>query len=64
MLVGYQKLGVPTINDQEKQNRYPQTGRAKIANETPRLHSDSYEARSTGRLDRILTHTRLARQDA
>jgi hypothetical protein len=29
----------------------------------PRLRSDSYEARSTGRLDRILTRTRHARWD-
>jgi hypothetical protein len=28
---------------------------------TPRLRSDSYEARSTGRLDHVLTRTRLAR---
>jgi hypothetical protein len=39
-------------------------GRAEITNETPRLRSDSYEARSTGRLDHVLTRTRLARQDA
>jgi hypothetical protein len=39
-------------------------GRAKIANETPRLRSDSYEARSTGRLDYVLTRTRHARPDA
>jgi hypothetical protein len=31
---------------------------------TPRPRSDSYEARSTGRLDHVLTHTRLARRDA
>jgi hypothetical protein len=29
---------------------------------TPRLRSDSYEAPSTGRLDRVPTRTRLARQ--
>jgi hypothetical protein len=35
-----------------------------MANETPRLRSDSYEARSTGRLNYVLTHTRYARRDA
>jgi hypothetical protein len=40
------------------------TGRAETANETPRPRSDSYEARSTGRLDHVPTRTRLARQDA
>jgi hypothetical protein len=35
-----------------------------MANETPRLFSDSYEARSTGRLDYVLTRTRHARRDA
>jgi hypothetical protein len=39
-------------------------GRAKTANGTPRPRSDSYEARSTGRLDHVPTRTRLARQDA
>jgi hypothetical protein len=47
-----------------KTKRYSQTRRAKIANETPRLRSDSYEARSTERLDYVLTRTRHARQDA
>jgi hypothetical protein len=40
------------------------TGRAETANETPRPRSDSYEARSMGRLDHIPTCTRLVRQDA
>jgi hypothetical protein len=47
-----------------KTKRYPQTRRAKIADETPRLRSDSYEACSTGRLDYILTRTRHAQRDA
>jgi hypothetical protein len=37
---------------------------AKIANETPRPHFDSYEARSTGHLDHVLICTRHARRDA
>jgi hypothetical protein len=45
-----------------KTKRYPQTRRAKTANETPRPHFDLYEARSMGRLDHVLTHMRLARQ--
>jgi hypothetical protein len=40
------------------------TGQAETANETPRPRSDSYEARSTGRLDHVPTHTRLARRDS
>jgi hypothetical protein len=40
------------------------TGLAETANETPRPHPDSYEARLMGRLDHVLTCTRLARQDA
>jgi hypothetical protein len=51
--------GVPTLNDQEKQTPEKttpkalptKTGRAETTNETPRPRSDSYEARSTGRLD-------------
>jgi hypothetical protein len=39
-------------------------GQAETVNEIPRLRSDSHEARSTGRLDHILTRTRLSRQDA
>jgi hypothetical protein len=35
---------------------------AKIVMNTPRLCSDSYEARLTGRLDYVPTRTRLARQ--
>jgi hypothetical protein len=52
-----------THNQQlRKTKRYPQTRRAKVADETPQLRSDSYEAPSTGRLDCVLTHMRLARQ--
>jgi hypothetical protein len=40
------------------------TGLAETANETPRSCSDSYEARSTGRLDHVPTRTRLTRQNA
>jgi hypothetical protein len=47
----------------KKTKRYPQTRRAKTADETPRLRSDSYEARSTERLDYVPTRTRHARQD-
>jgi hypothetical protein len=39
-------------------------GLAKTANKMPRPCSDSYEARSTGRLDHVLTRTRLTRRDA
>jgi hypothetical protein len=39
-------------------------GLAETANKTPRPCSDSYEARSIGRLDHVPTCTRLARQDA
>jgi hypothetical protein len=46
-----------------KTKRCPQTRRAKIADETSRLRSDSYEARSTERLDYVPTHTRLARRN-
>jgi hypothetical protein len=63
-VVGYLQLGVPTINNQEKQNRYPQTIQSKIANETPRPRSDSYEARSTGSHDYVPTRTRHAQRDA
>jgi hypothetical protein len=37
-------------------------GLAETANKTPRPRSDSYEARSTGRLDHVPTRTRLARR--
>jgi hypothetical protein len=40
------------------------TGLAETTNETSRPCFDSYEARSTERLDHVLTRTRLARQDA
>jgi hypothetical protein len=39
-------------------------GLAETANETPRPCSDSYEARSTERLDHVPTRTRLARRAA
>jgi hypothetical protein len=68
VVVGYQKQGVPTINDKKNKTTpkpLPTKMRqAKIANETPRPRSDSYEARSTGCLDHVLTRMRLARQDA
>jgi hypothetical protein len=35
-----------------------------MTNKTPRLRSDSYEARSMGRLDYVPTRTRHARWDA
>jgi hypothetical protein len=38
-------------------------GQAETVNKTSRPRSDSYEARSTGRLDHIPTRTRLARRD-
>jgi hypothetical protein len=38
-------------------------GQAETVNKMPRPRSDSYEARSTGRLDHVLTRTRLARRD-
>jgi hypothetical protein len=51
------------IHDQRLRKTKP-TGLAETANETPRSRSDSYEPRSTGRLDHVPTRTRLARQDA
>jgi hypothetical protein len=65
----YQHCRVPktrgTHNQRlRKTKRYPQTRRAKIADGTPRLRSDSYEARSTGRLDYVPTRMRHPRRDA
>jgi hypothetical protein len=48
----------------ERLRKTKPTGLAETANEMPWPCSDSYEARSTGRLDHVPTHTRLARQDA
>jgi hypothetical protein len=54
-----------TLNQRlRKTKRYLQTRRAKVTDETPRLRSDSYEARSTERLDYVPTRTRHPRQDA
>jgi hypothetical protein len=65
---GYQNKGYPqsTIKKNKTTPKALPTkmGRAKTTNKTPRPRSDSHEARSTGRLDHVLTRTRLARRDA
>jgi hypothetical protein len=66
VIVFYQYCRVPktrgTHNQRLKKTKL--TGLAETANETPRQCSDSYEARSTGRLDHVPTRTRLARRNA
>jgi hypothetical protein len=76
--VGTYRIGVPAINDKKETKHYPQTQQSqrqrmihlRLArgrlDGTPRPRSDfdSYEAPSTGRLDRVLTRTRLVQLSA